>query len=82
MPEGEGVPDVEEEEPQDKEEEEMVNETMFSFDQFEQVRGSFAPSAIFTLMSHAFHSVSPIRTLHGRSWRILRATRSSPTLTR
>lgn len=35
--EGEGVPDVEEEEPQ-KEEEEVVNETMFTFDQFEQVR--------------------------------------------
>ncbi|KAI0649834.1 timeless protein-domain-containing protein [Trametes meyenii] len=33
--EGEGVPDVEEEEPQ-KEEEEVVNETMFTFDQFEQ----------------------------------------------
>ncbi|KAI0357683.1 timeless-domain-containing protein [Trametes cingulata] len=34
--EGEGVPDVEEEEPQREEEEEVVNETMFTFDQFEQ----------------------------------------------
>ncbi|KAI0366585.1 timeless-domain-containing protein [Pilatotrama ljubarskyi] len=34
--EGEGVPDVEEEEPQQEEEEEVVNETMFTFDQFEQ----------------------------------------------
>ncbi|OJT12212.1 Topoisomerase 1-associated factor 1 [Trametes pubescens] len=33
--EGEGVPDVEEE-PQQEEEEEVVNETMFTFDQFEQ----------------------------------------------
>ncbi|KAI0672215.1 timeless-domain-containing protein [Trametes maxima] len=33
--EGEGVPDVEEDEPQ-KEEEDVVNETMFTFDQFEQ----------------------------------------------
>ncbi|KAL1947016.1 hypothetical protein VTO73DRAFT_13977 [Trametes versicolor] len=33
--EGEGVPDVEEE-PQQREEEEVVNETMFTFDQFEQ----------------------------------------------
>lgn len=38
--EGEGVPDVEEE-PQQQEEEEVVNETMFTFDQFEQVRGFF-----------------------------------------
>ena len=76
------MPDVEEEEPQDKEEEEMINETMFTFDQFEQVRGSFAPSVVFILMSHTFHSVSPIQTLHGRSWRIWRATRSSPTPTR
>ncbi|CDO77442.1 hypothetical protein BN946_scf184857.g49 [Trametes cinnabarina] len=33
--EGEGVPDVEEEEPQ-QEEEEVIDETMFTFDQFEQ----------------------------------------------
>ncbi|OSD01035.1 timeless-domain-containing protein [Trametes coccinea BRFM310] len=33
--EGEGVPDVEEEEPQE-EEEEVIDETMFTFDQFEQ----------------------------------------------
>lgn len=35
VPEGEGVPDVEEEDPQEKHEEEVINETMFTFDQFE-----------------------------------------------
>lgn len=34
------MPDVEEE-PQQQEEEEVVNETMFTFDQFEQVREFF-----------------------------------------
>ncbi|KAH9851033.1 timeless-domain-containing protein [Lenzites betulinus] len=34
--EGEGVPDVEEEEPQQGDEEEVINETMFTFSQFEQ----------------------------------------------
>ncbi|KAI8989035.1 timeless-domain-containing protein [Trametes punicea] len=34
--EGEGVPDVEEEEPQQEEEEDIIDETIFTFDQFEQ----------------------------------------------
>ncbi|KAI0772965.1 timeless-domain-containing protein [Trametes elegans] len=34
--EGEGVPDVEEEEPQQAEEEEIINETMFTFEQYER----------------------------------------------
>ena len=37
VPEGEGVPDVEEEQ-EDRDEEEVINETMFTFSQFEQVR--------------------------------------------
>ena len=37
MPEGEGVPDVEEEEPAEKDEQEIINEQMFTFDQFEKV---------------------------------------------
>lgn len=32
------MPDVEEEEPQQKDEDEMINEQIFTFDQFEQVR--------------------------------------------
>ena len=44
MPEGEGVPDVEEE-PEEKEEEQMINETMFTFDQFERVCFSFLSPA-------------------------------------
>ena len=38
------MPDVEEEEPQENDEEEVVNETMFTFDQFEYVRLSAALS--------------------------------------
>ena len=37
MPEGEGVPDVEEE-PEEKGDEEIINEQMFTFHQFEQVQ--------------------------------------------
>ncbi|KAI0752629.1 timeless-domain-containing protein [Daedaleopsis nitida] len=36
VPEGEGVPDVEEEEPQDKDEEEMIKETISTFEQLEK----------------------------------------------
>ncbi|TBU40199.1 timeless-domain-containing protein [Dichomitus squalens] len=36
VPEGEGVPDVEDEPEEEKGEEEEINETMFTFDQFEQ----------------------------------------------
>ena len=32
------MPDVEEEEPQQKDEDETINEQIFTFDQFEQVR--------------------------------------------
>ena len=38
VPEGEGVPDVEEEEPPQKDEDEVINEQIFTFDQFEHVR--------------------------------------------
>ncbi|TFK80719.1 timeless-domain-containing protein [Polyporus arcularius HHB13444] len=36
IPEGEGVPDVEDEEPPQKTEDEVINEQIFTFDQFEQ----------------------------------------------
>lgn len=45
--EGEDVPDLEKE-PQ-KEEVEVVNETMFTFDQFEQVLRSFLATRLYTV---------------------------------
>ena len=45
VPEGEGVPDVEEE-AEDRDEEEVINETMFTFDQFEQVRSRPSSSSL------------------------------------
>ena len=81
MPEGEGVPDVEEE-PEEKEEEQMINETMFTFDQFERVCCPYLQHPVNLLTPPNCKSGSRTLTSRARSWRTYRATRSSRTRSR